>query len=381
MYKRIFKLPSNFKSSFFLFGPRGTGKTTWLKNNFSNSIYLDLLESELNRKLSAKPESLENYIPKNYSNWVILDEVQKIPELLNEVHRLIETYKYNFILSGSSARSLRKKGVNLLAGRAITYYFHPLINQELKKDFSLTYSLKYGQLPMAYQSKLPEKFLNSYIQTYLQEEVQQEGLTRNLGNFSRFLEVASFSQGQILNVSQVAKDSQIERKTVENYFRILEDLLIAYRIPIFSKKAKRKLVKHEKFYYFDVGVFKTLRPTGPLDIEEEINGPALETLFLQELKAINDYRGLNYSLYYWRSVSGLEVDFILYGEKGLIAIEIKSKTNINSHDLRGLKTFSQDYPTAKCFLFCAKKRREYHGNINLIPIEEALANLENILTN
>ncbi len=381
MYKRIFELPSNFKSSFFLFGPRGTGKTTWLRNNFSDSIYLDLLGSELNRKLSAKPENLENYIPKNYSNWIILDEVQKIPELLNEVHRLIESYKYKFILSGSSARSLRKKGVNLLAGRAFTYYFHPLVNQELNKDFSLSYSLKYGQLPMAYQSRFPEKFLNSYIQTYLQEEVQQEGLTRNLGNFSRFLEVASFSQAQVLNVSQVSKDSQIERKTVENYFRILEDLLIAYRIPIFTKRAKRKLVKHEKFYYFDVGVFKTLRPVGPLDIEEEINGPALETLFLQEVKAINDYKELNYSLYYWRSIAGLEVDFILYGKNGLIAIEVKSKANINKNDLKGLKAFSQDYPEAKCFVFCSNKKREYHDNINIVPINEALSDLENILKN
>jgi uncharacterized protein len=379
MYKRTFKLANNFNSSFFLFGPRGTGKTTWLKNNFSNSIYLDLLESKLNRILSSQPEKLENYIPKNYKNWIILDEVQKIPELLNEVHRLIENNKYKFILSGSSARGLRKKGINLLAGRALTYYFHPLTKKELAKEFSLNYSLNYGQLPMAYQSKLPNKFLNSYIQTYLQEEVGQEGLTRNLGSFSRFLEVASFSQGQILNISQVAKDSQIERKTVENYFKILEDLLIAYRIPVFNKRAKRKLITHQKFYYFDVGVFKTLRPTGPLDIDEEINGPALETLILQEIKAINDYQELNYNLYYWRSVTGLEVDFILYGKKGLIALEVKSKKNLNKHDLKGLKAFSHDYPEAKCFLFCNNERKEYYDNINIIPIKKALNNLEDIL--
>ena len=279
MYKRLFKIDKKSNQSFFLFGPRGTGKTTWLKTNFKNSVYLDLLESKLNRTLLAAPEKLKNYIPTNYKNWIILDEVQKIPSLLNEVHRLIENKKYKFILTGSSARKLRTKGTNLLAGRALTYYFHPLSQKELAKDFSLSYSLKYGQLPMARASAKPDKFLNSYIQTYLKEEILQEGLTRNIGNFSRFLEIASFSQGAILNLSQIAAEAQLERKTVENYFKILDDLLIGFFLPIFNKRAKRKLVSHNKFYYFDVGVFRSLRPTGPLDSESEIDGPALETLF------------------------------------------------------------------------------------------------------
>jgi uncharacterized protein len=379
MYKRRLKIPKDSKQSFFLFGPRGTGKTTWLKENFKEAVYLDLLNSKLNRVLSANPEKLAQYIPSNYNDWVILDEVQKIPSLLNEVHRLIEDKKYKFILTGSSARSLRKKGVNLLAGRAFTYYFHPLTKQELAKDFSLSYSLKYGQLPMAYNSNNPDKFLDSYVDTYLKEEILQEGLTRNIGDFSRFLEIASFSQGETLNISKVAEESQIERKTVENYFKILEDLLIGVRIPVFNKRAKRKLVAHNKFYYFDVGVFRSLRPSGPLDSESEIDGPALETLFLQEIQAINDYRDLGYQVYYWRSVTGLEVDFVVYGPKGLFAFEIKRKSNISKKDLKGIQAFNKDYPEAKSFLFCNSDREEYHGDIKVIPIEKAIDFLSEIL--
>ena len=379
MFKRVFSIKKNSKQSFFLFGPRGTGKTTWLKANFKDALYLDLLESKLNRILLSSPEKLENYIPNNFKNWIILDEVQKIPSLLNEVHRLIENKKYRFILTGSSARSLRKKGVNLLAGRAFTYYFHPLVYSELSKQFSLSHSLKFGQLPMAYTTEEPDKFLNSYIETYLREEILQEGLTRNIGNFTRFLEVASFSQGQVLNLSQIAQESQLERKTVENYFKILDDLLIGFRLPVFNKRAKRKLIAHNKFYFFDIGVFRALRTTGPLDSDSEIEGPALETLFLQEIRALNDYGNLGYGLYYWRSVTELEVDFVLYGPKGLFAFEIKRKSNINKKDLKGLQAFAKDYPEAKCFLFCSAEREEYVDNITIMPIEKALKNLGEII--
>jgi predicted AAA+ superfamily ATPase len=379
MYTRICNLNKGLNQSFFLFGPRGTGKTTWLKANFPTAIYLDLLESKLNRTLLAAPEKLENYIPSDYVGWVIIDEVQKVPALLNEVHRLIESKKYKFILTGSSARNLRKKGVDLLAGRALTYYFHPLVRKELGEKFSLSHSLKYGQLPMAYNSSNPEKFLDAYVQTYLQEEVLQESLVRNIGNFTRFLEIASFSQGQVLNISQIAQETQLERKTVENYFGILEDLLIGLRLPVFNKRAKRKLIAHSKFYYFDTGVFRSLRPTGPLDSEAEIDGPAIETLFLQEVRALNDYLELGYKIFYWRSIAGLEVDFVLYGSKGLLAFEIKRKTNINDSDLRGLKAFKKDYPEAKCFLFCSTDKQEYCGDISVIPIEKALDDMDKIL--
>ena len=285
-------------------------------------------------------------IPKGFKEWIIIDEVQKIPELLNEVHRLIEESRYKFILTGSSARTLKRKGVNLLAGRALHYKMFPLTAVELGSDFHIETSLKQGHLPTPYaQSVNPEEYLNSYIHVYLREEVMQEGLTRNAGAFARFLQIASFSQGSLLNTTEIAREAGIERKTVADYFQIVEDLLLASRIPVFTKKAKRKTVMHAKFYYFDVGVYRALRPMGPFDSPEEAEGPALESLVFQELQAINHYFGCGYELYFWKTVDKLEIDFILYGPKGLLAIEVKRSKKIDSDDLKALKTFQVDYPT------------------------------------
>jgi len=377
MYSRLIKPPSN--KSFFLFGPKGTGKTTWVKQTFPNAVYIDLLESRLFIDLLADPQRLENFIPTNFNNWVIIDEVQKIPELLNEVHRLIEKYKYKFILTGSSARKLKRRGPNLLAGRALNYLMHPLTAIELGKDFNLNHSLLYGQLPSVYVESNPKDYLESYIKTYLQEEILQEGLTRNLGVFSRFLEAASFSQASVLNVSEVSRECAVERKVVENYFVILEDLLLATRIPIFTKRAKRRLVAHPKFYFFDVGVYRTLRPMGPLDFPEEVKGISNESLFFQELNAINNYYGMGYKIYYWRTSNNLEVDFVLYGERGLKAFEIKRRGKISSSELRSLKAFLKDYPTSKAYFIYGGERRMSEGRIDIIPMEYALKNLPEIL--
>ena len=365
--------------SFFLFGPRGTGKTTWVKSTFPEAVYLDLLEAELYNDLLANPGRLESLIPKNFKSWVVIDEVQRIPELLNEVHRLIESEKFKFILTGSSARKLRKKGQNLLGGRALTYFMHPLTASELKNDFNLSKAMQFGQLPSVYGEEDPKKYLESYVNTYLEEEVRQEGLTRNIGAFARFLEIASFSQGGVLNVSAISREAAVERKVAENYFSILEDLLIGYRLPVFSKKAKRRLITHEKFYFFDAGVYRTLRPAGPLDLPEEIGGASLETLVFQELLAINDYLNLGYKLYYYRTAAGDEVDFILYGEKGLKAIEVKRTAKPTGKMFRGLKTFFQEYPGAKTYLFYQGKREMREGEIKILPAEEALKNLGKIL--
>lgn len=381
MYKRSLQISDDSDQSFFLFGPRGTGKTTWLKKHFKNAVYLDLLDSKLHRTLLANPEKLSHHIPPHFKDWIILDEVQKIPQLLDEVHRLIEDSHYKFILTGSSARSLRKKGINLLAGRAVTHHMFPLIYDEVTSDFVLERSLKFGQLPTVYQVDHPVQYLESYVQTYLKEEVQHEGLTRNIGNFSRFMEIASFSQAQILTVSDIAREVEVERKTVENYFAILDDLLLAHTVPVFNKRAKRKLVKHKKFYYFDVGIYRVLRPRGPLDRSEEIDGAALETLIFQHLRAINEYHDLGYKIYYWRSITGLEVDFILYGPRGIIAIEVKRKSSIFKKALNGLAAFQKDYPETTSYLFCTTKQKEYHGNVTVLPIENALKNLRKILEN
>ena len=377
MYTRTLKPPKN--KSFFLFGPRGTGKTTWVKKSFPKALYLDLLEAELYTMLLANPQRLENLIPPKSKEWIIIDEVQKIPELLNEVHRLIEKNKYKFILTGSSARKLRRKGHNLLGGRALTYSMYPLSIQELGKDFDIKKSLHYGHLPSAYSEKNPKKYLESYVKTYLDEEIRQEGLTRNLSAFSRFLESASFSQGSVLNISSISRECGVERKVVENYFNILEDLLIAYKLPVFTRKSKRRMISHPKFYFFDVGIFRTIRPKGPLDQPEEIDGPALETLFLQEIKAFNDYKDLEYKMFYWRTSNNVEVDFILYGPKGLFAFEIKRSPRISKDSFTGLKAFLKDYPMAKAFYLYNGTRQLYQDNIKIIPLKNFFKNIPDIL--
>lgn len=378
MYSRIINPPK--EKSFFLFGPRGTGKTTWVKSHFPKSLYLDLLEAEIYNDLLANPQRLENMIPKDFKNWIIIDEIQRVPELLNEVHRLIEKYKYTFILTGSIARKLRKKGHNLLGGRALTYSMYPLTALELGKDFDLNQTLKYGSLPSVYVEKNPKAYLESYVKTYLDEEVRQEGLTRNLSAFSRFMEAASFSQGSILNVSAIARESAIERKVVENYFSILEDLMIAYKLPVFTKKAKRRMIAHPKFYFFDVGVYRTLRPMGPLDRPEEVEGIAMETLFFQEVKAVNEYLSLGYSLYYWRTSNNMEVDFVLYGEKGIRVFEIKRTGKVLSPMLSGLKSFLKSYPMAKAYFVYGGEKYMREGDIEIMPISKLLKNLPDVLS-
>jgi len=377
MYPRSLEAPK--AKSFFLFGPRGSGKTTWVKTTFSSAIYLDLLEAELFNDLLANPQRLENFIPKDFKDWVIIDEVQRIPELLNEVHRLIEKYKYKFILTGSSARKIKRKGPNLLAGRALTLFMHPLTARELGEDFRLGHSLMYGELPCVYSEQNPGAYLESYVKTYLEEEVQQEGLTRNLSAFSRFLEAASLSQGSVINISSVARDCAVERKVVENYFTILEDLLIAYRLPVFTKKAKRRMVNHRKFYFFDVGIYRTLRPKGPLDMPEEIEGAAFETLFFQELNAINSNLGLGYKIYYWKTSNNMEVDFVLYGKKGIYAFEIKRTGKVSGQMLKGLRSFCKDYPMAKAYFVYGGERRMRQGEIEIFPIDDMLKKLQEVL--
>ncbi len=381
MYDRWLGKHNQLKTSFFLFGPRGTGKTRWIRTNFPEALYFDLLDYDTYRTLMSNPSLIQKRIPDGFNDWIILDEVQRIPELLNEVHRLIEEKNYRFGLTGSSARKLKKKGVNLLAGRAIVHHMHPFIVQELGNDFSLEHAIKYGLLPSTFRTDQdPKDYLSSYVTTYLREEVMQEGLTRHLDSFSRALEVASFSQGSVLNISAVARDAQVSRKVMEGYFSIMEDLLLATRVPIFTKRAKRALITHAKFYFFDVGVYRTLRPMGPFDRPEEAEGAALETLFFQSLRAVNDYLRLDYTIYFWRTQAKHEVDFVLYGEKGVFAFEIKRSANIGPNDLRSLKLFAEDYPEAKCYILYGGKKSLYFKNIEALPFEDALKDLPKLIT-
>ena len=377
MYSRL--LPSPPTQSFFLFGPRGTGKTAWLRERFAGAPFFDLLDSATYTELLASPRRLEDRIPAKYRGWIVIDEIQRVPELLNEVHRLIEARRLKFVMTGSSARKLRARGVNLLAGRALTRHMHPLTAAELGGDFDLRRAVRFGALPFACTTDRPQEYLASYVSTYLREEVQQEGLTRNLAAFGRFLEAASFSQGSVLNMSAVARECGVHGKVAEAYFGILEDLMIAVRLPVFARRAKRRLVAHPKFYFFDAGVFGAIRPRGPLDSPEEAGGIALETLVLQQLRAVNDYGSLGYSLHYWRTAVGEEVDFVLYGERGMLAFEVKSSARLRTEDYRGLQRLREDYPSARCYLLYPGTRRWHERGIDVLPLNEALPGLAKLL--
>lgn len=377
MYPRLLQSPP--RQSFFLFGPRGVGKTAWLHQQFPGALFFDMLDHQVYTELLAGPQRLADRIPQGNKGWVVVDEVQRVPELLNEVHRLIESRKLRFALTGSSARKLRGRGVNLLAGRAVTRHMHPLTALELGKDFDLKRALRYGCLPFACTSESPQDYLKSYAATYLREEVQQEGLTRNIGAFGRFLEAASFSQGGVLNMAAVARECAVSAKVVEDYFSILEDLLIAVRLPVFTKRAKRRLLAHPKFYYFDVGVFQAIRPRGPMDAPEQIHGPALETLFLQQARALNDYKDLGYRLHYWRTATGDEVDFVLYGERGLRAFELKMAHNVRPDDLCSLLRFRADFPQAKTHLLYLGQRRWHDRGIEVLPFLDCVTKLDDWL--
>jgi predicted AAA+ superfamily ATPase len=380
IFSRTIARPLKSRKSFFLFGARGTGKTTWLRQHLPEALFINLLQSDFYAPLLANPGHLRDLIPPGHQNWIVIDEIQRVPELLNEVHELIESKRYRFVLTGSSARKLRRKGVNLLAGRALTYHMHPLTAAEQGDAFQLTDSLRYGNLPARFSEDDPTRYLKDYVQTYLREEVLQEGLTRNIGHFTRFLEAASFSQASLINISSVARECQVERSVAENYFSILDDLLIATRLPAFTKRAKRQLATHPKFFYFDTGVFRAIRPAGPLDSPAEIDGPALETLVLQELRAANDYGEHGFGIYFWRTKGELEVDFVLYGDKGLIAIEVKRARRLDPPDLRALREFKRDYPPARCFVFYGGTSRQYFDEIVAIPLQEAFRELDHVLS-
>ncbi|MFH2069010.1 MAG: AAA family ATPase [Candidatus Omnitrophota bacterium] len=371
---RIFIPPKN---SFFLFGPRGTGKTTWLRQNFSKAVWVDLLEPEVFRSYSARPERLEEVIlAQPNKKAVVVDEIQKIPELLNVVHALIEKkLGIQFILTGSSSRKLKRTGADLLAGRVIKKELHPFMAAELNTKFNLSSALKQGLLPLVTSAREAEDVLKTYAALYMREEVQMEGLVRNIGNFSRFLEAVSFSHGSVLNISNVARECEVERKVVEGYITIIEDLLLAFRLPVFAKRAKRAVVSHPKFYFFDAGVFRSLRPSGPLDKPEEIEGCALEGLIAQHLTAWNSYRGDKNRVYFWRTSAGSEIDFVVYGSEVFWAIEVKNTTRIRPEDLRPLKSFKTDYPESTAYLLYRGKERLMKNGVLCLPCEEFLLKL------
>ncbi|UCD85994.1 MAG: ATP-binding protein [Deltaproteobacteria bacterium] len=373
--RRFFQIPED---SFFLFGPRGTGKSMWLRHSLPGAFFVDLLDPETFRAYLSRPERLREVVKGNpLSRQFVIDEIQKVPALLDVVHQLIEEQsnrQIRFILTGSSARKLKRAGVDLLAGRLLLRTLHPFMAAELGSLFDLNQAMQLGLLPLVLGAINPQETLRSYVSLYLREEVQAEGLIRNIGNFSRFMDAVSFSHGSQLNISDVARDCQVGRKTVEGYLEILEDLLLGFRIPVFSKRTRRHLVQHPKFYFMDAGIFRSLRPKGPLDTPEEIGGACLEGLVAQHLRAWIAYSRSDHELYFWRTKSGVEVDFIIYGDT-FVAIEIKASRSISSKDIRPLKSFLKDYPQAQAFLLYGGQERLKINDILCLPCEEFLRRL------
>lgn len=364
------------KQSFFLFGPRGTGKSTWMKAIFPGALNLNLLLSSVREKFRAYPDLLINEVAVlQKPATVIIDEIQKVPDLLAVVHTLIEEKMgLQFILTGSSSRKLKRGGADLLAGRALIKFLDPFMATELGDLFSLETALRIGMLPLVWESDEPEEVLASYVSAYIDEEVQAEALVRNVGQFSRFLHVMSFSHAQILNVNNIARESSVKRHTVDNFINILEDLLLSKKLDVFTFRAQRELSQHPKFYFFDAGIFRAMRKMGPGDTSQEIDGPALEGLVFQHLFAWNHYTFGNHHIYFWRTKNGLEVDFIVYGESGFWAIEVKNSRVISPDDVRGLNHFIQDYPEAKPLLLYRGPQMEYK-NIPCIPVDQFLKQL------
>ena len=358
--------------SLFLFGPRQTGKTTYLRARFPQAHYVDLLDARTYRELTARPERLRQALSPEES-LVIVDEIQKLPELLDEVHLMIEQRKgLRFILTGSSARKLKRGGANLLAGRALTCRLHPLVAPEL--DFAhIDKRLTRGSLPAVFDSPIPWEDLHAYAGTYLQEEIQAEGLTRQISNFSRFLEVAALSNGQLLNYTEIACDLGLNARTVQNYYQILEDTLVGHLLEPYRKSRKRKAVSSAKFFFFDVGVAHVLSGRTQLAPRTPEYGGALEHLVFLELKAYLDYSRIRTPLTFWRTHTQAEVDLVV-GDK--LAIEVKAKEQIGPRDQNGLRLFAEEVPNVRRLLVCEERaQRVTDDGIEILPVELFLRQL------
>ena len=369
LVSRFFDIP---EQTCFLFGPRGTGKSTWLRHRLPDALFVDLLDPARHRSLEARPERLRELLAGAQPETVVIDEIQRVPALLTVVHAVLEEPSPpRFVLTGSSARKLRRGGVDLLGGRAVQCTLHPFMAAELPA-FDLAGALETGLLPLVWGAAQPSATLAGYASLYLDQEVRAEGLTRNVGNFARFLEAASFSHGGELNVAAIARECEVPRKVVASYLEILQDLLLAYTLPVFRKRAKRQTTAHRKLYLFDAGVFRALRPKGPLDRPSEIDGQALEGLVAQHLRAWAAYSGDDAELYFWRTRSGVEVDFVVYGARGVQAFEVKNASRVDAKDLRGLRAFREDYPEAQAALLYRGSDRLRMGDIWCLPVEEFL---------
>ena len=375
MLTRILKLDEIEDDSLFLRGSRQTGKSTLLKALFPQARLYDLLKTDIRSALQFRPSLLrEECEMLEEGELVIIDEVQKIPALLDEVHWLMENRGLRFILSGSSARKLRRSGANLLGGRALRRTLFPLVSAEIP-DFSLDRALNNGMLPRHYLVANPARRLQAYIGDYLQQEIVEEAIVRNLDSFTRFLQVAAISNAEIVNYTNIAQDCGISAKTVKEYFTILEETMLGFILPAYTKTVKRRVAQSPKFYYFDVAIPNHLLHRTPLQQGTDIYGHALEHLVIQELRAyLSYYYGEDKKLSYWHTLDNkYEVDAIMGDAE--VAVEVKSSKSIASNDTKGLKAFGEEHPEAKLILLSLEERPRKLGNIEIWPVCDFLQRL------
>lgn len=371
--KRIVNLKSALdRKSVFLFGPRQSGKTTYIRDELMGDIALfwTLLDGRLRIKIQSDPSFLRQEIQVRdlHDCVVCIDEIQKCPELLEEVHLLIEDRNIRFLLTGSSARKLRRGGVNLLGGRALQYFMHPFCYKEIANlqdiSFSLERAFYNGLIPSMYLSESVDQDLGSYIDTYLTEEIAAEGAARNLPGFSRFLEFAAKTNAEILNYSNIANDAHLPRQTVKLWYDVLIDTLIGYEVPSFTGTKKRKAIETPKFYFFDTGIVRSLRGLQAITENNEEFGQFFEHFICMELKAWLDYTGSRKKLCYWRSVTNQEVDFTI-GEE--IAIEVKSSRSISDKHLKGLKALREEGIFKRFVIVCREEHPHIEDGIEILP--------------
>jgi predicted AAA+ superfamily ATPase len=368
--KRIVELPVLLeKKSHFLFGPRQTGKTSLVRHTLKGARIYDLLDTSIYLSLSQRPGRLaEELNPQD--RFIVIDEIQRIPDLLNEVHRLIEERGTRFLLTGSSARKLRRGGVNLLGGRARTKYLHPLTYQELGKHFNLTQALERGLLPAIYFSDDPWADLQAYAGSYVQQEIVAEAAVRNIPAFSRFLKVAALCNGTIVNFTSLSNDAQVPRTTIYEYFDILKDTLVLYELPAWRKSKKRKPLSSSKFYFFDVGLVSAVQGRTFRQGTPEYGG-AFETYIMHELISYSNYLS-GEPLGYWKSTSGFEVNFILGDHT---AIEVKAKENLSTQDIRPLRALAEEGKLKRYLCVSLEPRRRKVEEIVTLPFKEFLDEL------
>lgn len=375
MYSRYLQLNKETESSIFLFGARQTGKSTILRKEFPKSVFIDLLDSELRMRFKRRPSLLYEMLKDKESNTiVVIDEIPEVPELLNEAHRLISEKDIIFVLCGSSARKLKRKGYNTLGGRAYPCYFYPLTSNEIT-DFDLDRALTYGLLPTHYLAKNPKRLLAAYVDVYLKEEIQEEALARNLTGFHRFLEIAALTNGEIVNYANIASECGVSAQTIKSYFGILEDTLVGYMIPAYTKVMKRRLVQAPRFFFFDVGLTNHLLHRDALVRGTPEYGHAFEHFIIMELIAYIGYNHKEEQLSYWRTHTGVEVDVVIGNAK--LAIEIKSADEIAKRHMKGLKSFGDDYPDCRKIIVSLDRINRKEDDIELIYVHDFLKMLWN----